>query len=190
MRLPGLRYRIFNHRDKLAIAEFRYQPKGWEKPYRFIVMRYQLPPEPETSQRTLLTIDRYEYHVFVTNLDSDPEYVWYFYSDRAAVEIDIKELKIDFFMSNIPTRKFLANQAHMKLLLLDFDLFRWFKTLCLPEKLQSKTLTWIRREILVAPGKFTTPGHRNILKLQRHHQNEKLLKQIFRDAQKVKSLLK
>jgi len=126
----------------------------------------------------------------VTNLDLDSEHVWYFYNNRAAVEIDIKELKIDFFMSKIPTRKFLANQVHLKLLLLDSDLFRWFKTLCLPEKLQSKTLTWIRREILVAPGKFTTPGHRNILKLQRNHQNEKLLKQIYRDAQKVKSLLK
>ena len=189
-KIPGLRYRIFNHKDKLAIAEFRYQPHGWKKPYRFIVMRYQLPEEPETSQRTLLKIDRYEYHVHVTNLDLDSEHVWYFYNNRAAVEIDIKELKIDFFMSKIPTRKFLANQVHLKLLLLDSDLFRWFKTLCLPEKLQSKTLTWIRREILVAPGKFTTPGHRNILKLQRNHQNEKLLKQIYRDAQKVKSLLK
>jgi len=191
MQLTGLKYRIFNHQLKLAIAEFRYQPHGWKKKYRFVVMRYQLPPKPEISQRTLLKIDRYEYHVFVTNLDLSPEHVWYFYSDRAAVETyGIKELKLDFFMSKIPTRKFLANQMHLKLLLLDFDLFRWFQMLCLPEQFQSKTLKWIRRNILVAPGKFTTPGHRNILKFQRNHPNEKLLKQIYCNAQKVRSLLK
>ena len=191
MQLTGLKYRIFNHQLKLAVAEFQYQPHGWKKEYRFVVMRYQLPPKPEISQRTLLKIDRYEYHVFVTNLDLSPEHVWYFYSDRAAVETyGIKELKLDFFMSKIPTRKFLANQMHLKLLLLDFDLFRWFQMLCLPEQFQSKTLKWIRRNILVAPGKFTTPGHRNILKFQRNHPNEKLLKQIYCNAQKVRSLLK
>ena len=189
-RLQGLRYRIFNHQYKLAIAEFNYQPHGWKKPYRFIVMRYQLPPEPEVSQRNLLKMDRYEYHVFVTNLDLDPEHAWYFYNDRAAVEINIKELKTDFFMSKIPTRIFLANQAHLRLLLLDYDLFRWFKMLCLPEPFQSKTLKWVRRNILVAPGRFITPGHQNILKFQGNHPNEKLLKQIYRTAQKVKSLLK
>jgi hypothetical protein len=191
MQLTGLKYRIFNHQLKLAVAEFRYQPHGWKKKYRFVVMRYQLPPKPEISQRTLLKIERYEYHVFVTNLDLSPEHVWYFYRDRAAVETyGIKELKLDFFMSKIPTRKFLANQVHLKLLLLDYDLFRWFQMLCLPEQFQSKTLKWIRRNILVAPGKFTTPGHKNILKFQRNHPNEKLLKQIYRNAQKVRSLLK
>lgn len=190
LQLPGLRYRIFNHLYKLSIAEFQYRPHGWEKEYRFIVMRYQFPPESETSQRTLFKTDRYEYHVFVTNLDLAPKHIWYFYNNRAATEIIIKELKTDFFMSKIPTRKFLANQAHLKLLLLDYDLFRWFQILCLPEKFQSKTLKWIRRNILVAPGKFTTPGHQNILKFQKNHPNEKLLKLIYHNAQKVKSLLK
>ena len=54
MQLTGLKYRIFNHQLKLAVAEFQYQPHGWKKEYRFVVMRYQLPPEPEISQRTLL----------------------------------------------------------------------------------------------------------------------------------------
>lgn len=190
LRLPGLRYRIFNHQLKLSVAEFQYQPHGWKKEYRFIVIRYQLPPEPETSQRTLLTVDRYEYHVFVTNLDLDPENVWYFYNQRAAVEINIKELKTDFFMSKIPTRKFSANQAHLKLLLLDFNLFRWFQILCLPEQFQSKTLRWIRRNILVAPGRFITPGHKNVLRFPQGFAKEHLLQQIYSNTQKVKSLLK
>ena len=190
MKLQGLRYRIFNHQQKLAIAQFRYQPHGWKKEHRFIVMRYPLPKEPENKQRTLLTIDRYEYHVFVTNLDLNPENIWYFYNGRAGIEINIKELKKDFFMSKIPTRKFFANQAHLKLLLLDFDLFRWFQILCLPQHLQSKTLQWVRRHVLITPGKFATPGHQNTLKFPIGFSQEALIKQIYSNAEKVKSLLK
>lgn len=190
MRLPGLRYRIFNHQLKLAVAEFQYQPHGWKKPHRFVVMRYPLPSEPKTRQRTLLTLDRYQYHVFVTNLDLAPENIWYFYNGRCAVEINIKELKMDFFMSKIPTRKFSANQAHLQLLLLDYDLFRWFQMICLPQHLQSKTLKWIRQHLLIAPGKFITPGHQNVLKFPKGFSQELLLREIYKNTKKVKSLLK
>ena len=188
MRLPGLKYHEFNQQEKRAIAEFSYQPQGWKKPYRFIAMRQTITPDPE--EQTLFTLDKYEYQVFVTNLDLEPEYIWYFYKQRASVEINIKELKYDFFMSKIPTHSFLANQSHLQLLLLDYDLFRWFQMLCLPEPFQSKTLRWIRRNILVAPGRFITPGHQNILKLQKNFPKEQLLKQIYQNAQKVRSLLK
>lgn len=188
--LPGLRYRIFNHQHKLAIAEFQYQPYGWKQAHRFVVMRYPLPPKPEDRQRTLLTIDRYEYHVFVTNLDLEPENVWYFYNGRAAVEINIKELRWDFFLTKIPTRKFLPNQSHLQLLLLDYDLFRWFQMLCLPPEFQSKTLKWIRRNLLIMPGKFVTPGHKNILRFPKSFTQKHLFQQIYKNAKKVKSLLK
>lgn len=188
--LPGLRYRTFNHKEKLAVAEFQYQPYGWKQPHRFIVIRYTLPPKPETTQRTLFTIDRYEYQVFVTNLDLESENVWYFYKGRTSLEINIKELKLDFFMSKIPTRKFLANQAHLQLLLLDYDLFRWFQILCLPQQFQSKTLKWIRRNLLIIPGKFVTPGNKNVLRFPKSFTQQYLFQQIYNNAKKVKPLLK
>jgi len=188
--LLGLQYRIFNHKEKLAVAEFQYQPYGWKQPHRFVVIRYTLPPEPETVQRTLFTIDRYEYQVFVTNLDLEPENTWYFYKGRASLEINIKELKLDFFMSKIPTRKFSSNQAHLQLLLLDYDLFRWFQILCLPPQFQSRTLKWIRRNLFIVPGKFVTPGHKNILQLPKSFTQQHLFQQIYKNAGKVKSLLK
>jgi len=185
-----LQYRIFNHEEKLAVAEFQYQPYGWKQPHRFVVIRYTLPPEPETAQRTLFTIDRYEYQVFVTNLDLEPESIWYFYKGRTGLEIDIKELKLDFYMSNIPTRTFLANQAHLQLLLLDYNLFRWFQMLCLPQQFQSKTLKWVRRNIFIVPGKFVTPGHKNVLQLPKSFTQQHLFQQIYKNAEKVKPLLK
>jgi len=189
--IQGLRYRIFNHQEKLAAAEFSYQPYGWKEPHRFIAIRYTLPPEPETIQRTLFTLgDRYQYHVFVTNLDLEPENVWYFYNGRAAVELIIKELEQDFFLTKIPTRKFLANQAHFQLLLLGYDLFRWFQMLCLPLEFQSKTLKWVRRHLLALPGKFVASGHRNLLRFPISFAQRDLFQRVYSNAQRVKPLLK
>ncbi|MBI4656859.1 MAG: IS1380 family transposase [Elusimicrobia bacterium] len=190
LEILGLRYHIFNHQEQRAIAEFSYKPHGWKQEHRFIVMRQTLPPEPETNQGTLFTVDRYKYHVLVTNLDLRPESVWYFYNIRAAIEINVKELKWDFFLTKIPTRKFLANQAHLQLLLLDYDLFRWFQMLCLPPKFQSKTLKWVRRHLLIVPGKFVTPGNKNILRFPKSFMQQHLFQQIYQNATKVKSLLK
>lgn len=186
----GLRYRIFNHQEKLAVGEFHYQPHGWKQSHRFVVIRHTLPPEPKTEQLTLFTIDRYQYHVFVTNLELEPENVWYFYNGRASVELIIKELETDFFLTKIPTRKFLANQAHFQLLLLDYDLFRWFQMLCLPPEFQSKTLKWIRRHLLALPGKFVASGHRNLLRFPAGFAQRDLFQRIYNNAQRVKSLLK
>lgn len=142
------------------------------------------------QELTLFTIDRYQYHVFVTNLDLEPENVWYFYNGRAKVELIIKELETDFFLTKIPTRKFLANQAHFQLLLLDYDLFRWFQMLCLPLELQSKTLKWIRRHLLAIPGKFVASGHKNLLRFPASFVQKDLFQQIYNNARKVVSLLK
>jgi len=189
--IVGLRYHIFNHQEKLAAAEFQHQPHGWAEPHRFIAIRYTLPKEPETPQRTLPILgDRYQYHVFVTNLDLEPENIWYFYNGRASVELVVKELEENFFLTKIPTRKFLPNQTHFQLLLMDYDLFRWFQILCLPQELQSKTLKWIRRHFLTIPGRFITPGHKNTLQFPASFRKEHLIQQIYRNAQKVKSLLK
>lgn len=189
--IQGLRYHIFNHQEKLAAAEFQYQPHGWEEPHRFVAIRYTLPPEPETPQRTLPILgDRYQYHVFVTNLDLEPENVWYFYNGRASVELVVKELEEDFFLTKIPTRKFLPNQAHFQLLLMDYDLFRWFQILCLPEEFQTKTLKWTRRNLLIIPGKLVSPGHKNTLQFPASFTKEHLFQKIYHNAKRVKSLLK
>ncbi len=188
--LPGLRYHMFNQEQKLSAAQFRYKPHGWKEEQRFVVIRLPISRKSDSLESTLLTVDRYEYHVHVTNLELDPANIWYFYKNRAATEINIKELKQDFFMGKIPTRNFAANQAHLNLLLLDYDLFRWFQLTCLPPEFQSKTLKWIRRNILTVPGKFITPGHQNILRFPKSFIRQQLFQQIYKNAQKMKPLLK
>jgi hypothetical protein len=48
-----------------------YQPKGWEKKYRFVVIRRPIPEEP-SSQLSLFSMGKYSYQVIVTNLTLQP----------------------------------------------------------------------------------------------------------------------
>ena len=187
--LPGLRYRVFNHEEQFAVATFIYHPQGWKIPHQFISIRHQLPPEGQDPDRHLLEVDRFDYHVLVSNLDLHPEFAWHFYSDRANLENRIKELKYDFSLNQIPTRSFLANEVQMELLLMEYDLFRCFQILCLPPEYQNKTLDTIRDKILMLPAKLVSSGHSHTLKLPAGTADIKLFNLISENIKKVKALI-
>ena len=148
--LTGLKYTEV--RPGLEVAECYYQPHGWPRPYRFVVVRKSL-PEEETAQTSLFTLGRYTYHAFVTNLRLRPLSVYRFYNDRAAVELIIKELKADYPLAKIPTHQFAANEAYFHLLLFAYNLVNWFKRL-LPEEDHATTLGILRRRLLMIPGQL------------------------------------
>src|SRR5207244_8303591 len=63
--------------DADAECEFRYQPDGWSKRYRFVALRKRKQREEleaeETEQYQLFETSQYKYRVFVTDM-SDPIY--------------------------------------------------------------------------------------------------------------------
>jgi hypothetical protein len=136
-RLPGLRY----HRVSAGVqaAEFKYQPHGWPRPCRFVVIR-RPQAEDSTAQLTLFQLGRYHYQVMVTNLELQPLNLWRFYNNRAGIELIIRHLKGDYGIGAIPTRHFFANETYFHLLLLAYNLINWFKRLCLPPEFQNSTL--------------------------------------------------
>lgn len=183
MNLFALRYHKF--KKNWSVAEFHYTPFAWKGSHRFVVVRRKLPDKPQ-EQPTLFTLERYSYQVFVTNLLLKPENVWYFYRARASIEIHIKELKQDFFLTKIPTNKFLANQMYFSLLLFAYNIVNWFKRLCLPEQLQNTTLETIRTDILILPAKLAKSGSRNLLKLPKEYISTHMLNYIRQKIEKLK----
>ncbi len=93
----------FRSRQGIEVAEFRYQPTRWPRPYRFVVVR-RPQPEESTDQLTLFKLGKYHYQVLVANLPSQPLNLGRFYNDRAVVELIIRELKGDYPLGRIPTR--------------------------------------------------------------------------------------
>lgn len=123
--LLGRRYQRVS--SLFSVAEFRYQPHGWKKPERFVVLRRRLPDEAEGAQTTLFTLDRYAYSVIVTDLDLTAYGVFQFYQDRAAMERIIRTLKEDYPFGSAPTNGFEANVLYAELSLLAYNLMTWFK---------------------------------------------------------------
>lgn len=166
-KLSGVRFHSIS--PLWQVGKFLYQPIGWQKPHKFIVMRKRLPEtHSEQAQLTLFQLDDWAYHILVTNLPLLPENVWRFYHQRAAVELIIRELKHDYPLGKIPTRYFAANEAYFHFLLLAYNLINWFKRLCLPEEFHSITLQTLRNQLLLVPGELVNTGHRPTLKLPKN----------------------
>ena len=160
-KLESLRYRTY--RSGLAVAEFRYQPMRWSKPYRFVVVRRPVREDDAGEQLTLFQMKRHSYQVLVTNLSLSPLNVWKFYNKRASVEQLIRELKGDYGIGHIPTRQYMANEAYFHLLLLAYNCVVWFQRTCLPRRLQAATLQRLREDLLVMPAQLTRTGNRPYL---------------------------
>ena len=160
--VTGLTYQ--EHGGDVASAEFRYQPWKWRRAYRYTVIRRPIPDDPNEGPM-LFPIGRHNYQVIVTNLNLTPLNTWRFYNGRASVELRIRELKADYPLAKIPTRRFPANEAYFHILLFSYNLVNWFKRLCLPEAYQSMTLGTLRSRLLLIPAELTRGHNRPTLKL-------------------------
>ena len=158
--------------DRYRFAETTYQPMKWSQSYRYCIIRKKLKSE-ETDQATLFTVNAYSYSAIVTNLTMTPANVWKFYSGRVQCERDIRSLKEDYYLRNIPTQTFAANALYMEILLWAYDLIKWFQRLCLPERDHRKTLNTLRQELLLMPGSFATHGSRQILRFPKNALQQK-----------------
>jgi len=158
--------------DLYSFAETSYQPAKWDKPYRYCTIRKKLEAE-ESDQTTLFTLNAYRYSAIVTNLAMTPANVWKFYGGRVQCERDIRSLKEDYYLGNIPTKTFSANALYLEILLWAYDLIKWFQRLCLPERDHRKTLATLRQELLLMPGSFAQHGSKHILRFPRNAPQQK-----------------
>lgn len=167
-RVIGLKYHPASGTDgRYSFAETTYQPIKWDQPYRYCVIRKKLEPE-ESDQATLFTVNAFRYSAIVTNLALTPANVWKFYGGRVQCERDIRSLKEDYYLGNIPTQTFAANALYLEILLWAYDLVKWFQRLCLPERDHRKTLSTLRQELLLMPGSFAQHGSKQILRFPRN----------------------
>lgn len=163
-RITALRYRRLS--AHWEVAETTYHATGWQRTRRIVAIRKRL--QPGDPQPTLFVLGRYAYHAYVTNLDLQPEHVWRFYNARAGLELLIKELKYDYGLGHIPTRRFTANVLYFELLRLAYNLVVGFQVLCLPERWHRATLATIRHEFLLLPAVLARPQGRPTLRFPRH----------------------
>ena len=140
-------------------CEFRYQPEGWEKAYRFIALRYEKKDEAPKEQYQLLQTAEYIYRVFVTDMQEAIDLLVWFYNQRAGAENLIKEANNDAGLAAHPSRQWAANCVHFQLAMLAYNLNCWLLLFQREEKskveeLQHTTLAVTRLRFLFLAAKI------------------------------------
>jgi hypothetical protein len=125
-------------------CEFRYQPEGWGKAYRFIALRYEKKPEPkqvdEPEQYQLFDTPDYSYRVFVTSMKDGIDLLTWFYNQRAGAENLIKEANNDAGLAAHPSSRWAMNCNHFQLAMLAYNLNCWLMLFNREEEVKAETL--------------------------------------------------
>ncbi|MHC4638764.1 MAG: IS1380 family transposase [Planctomycetota bacterium] len=106
-----------------------YQPAKWKRPCRFVVMRIpkELTAAPgDSTQSELFEDDRYTYRIFCTSMQGKPHRIIAEYDKRADVESLIGEAKREG-LDAIPSAKFKNNYAYFQIVMLAYNIWRYFK---------------------------------------------------------------
>ena len=125
-------------------CEFRYQPEGWGKAYRFIALRYEkqaeAKPADEPEQYQLFDTPEYGYRVFVTSMNDGIDLLTWFYNQRAGSENLIKEANNDAGLSAHPSGRWAMNCNHFQLAMLAYNLNCWLMLFNREEEAKAETL--------------------------------------------------
>jgi hypothetical protein len=106
-----------------------YKPIGWNTPCLFVAMRILKdlnPPPGKAIQCELFEDNIYTYRIFCTSLKGKPHKVIAEYDKRADVENLVGESKREG-LEAIPSAKFKTNYAYFQIVMLAFNLWRYFK---------------------------------------------------------------
>jgi hypothetical protein len=129
---PPFDSKIWYQPKKRRLFEYNsmlYRPIGWEIPCRFVAMRIPKElksPSGKPVQCELFEDDRYTYRIFCTNLSGKPHKAIAEYDKRADVENLVGEAKREG-LEAIPSAKFKNNYAYFQMVMLAYNLWRYFK---------------------------------------------------------------
>jgi len=169
-------------------CEFRYQPEGWGKAYRFIALRYQKKPEAreadEPEQYQLFETPQYRYRAFVTNLKDSVDLLAWFYDQRAGAENLIKEANNDAGLAAHPSGRWMMNCNHFQLALLAYNLNCWLMLFHREEQakvatLKHTTLATARLRFLFLAAKIWRHAGRVGVSYSDHYEERGLLQRLM-----------
>jgi hypothetical protein len=172
-------------------CEFRYQPEGWGKVYRFIALRYQKKEEAPKEQYQLWETPEYIYRVFVTDMKDAIDLLVWVYNQRAGAENLIKEANNDAGLAAHPSRQWAANCVHFQLAMLAYNLNCWLMLFNREEKLavddlKHTTLMTARLRFLFVAAKIWRHAGRVGIRYSDQYPERGLFQQLMDRLRKIK----
>lgn len=128
-------------KDQISYAvtygEFMYQAGSWKYPRR-VVFKIEKPYGQLTHMYTFI----------VTNMDMEPYQIIQFYCGRGKMENFIKESKSGFDFAAVSSHSKIVNANRMRLHMLAYNLFNWFRRLILPASMRKQQVDTIRLKLI------------------------------------------
>jgi hypothetical protein len=180
--------------DAAGQCEFRYQPEGWSKSYRFIALRYEkkpkLRPAEQPEQYQLFDTPEYSYRVFVSNMKHAIPILAWFYNQRAGAENLIKEANNDAGLAAHPSARWAMNCIHFQLAMLAYNLNCWLMLFNREEKakvetLQHTTLATTRLKFLFLAARIWRHAGRVGVSYSDHYTDKPLFQRLMSRLQAV-----
>lgn len=175
-------------------CEFRYQPDGWSKEYRFVALRYENVGEDteaeENEQYQLFETSEYTYRVFVTDLTDPIDFVVWFYNQRGGAENLIKEANNDAGLTAHPSHRFDVNGNHFQLAMLAYNLNCWLMLFNRePQEdaaaLQHTTLATSRLRFLFVAAKIWRHAGRTGVSYSDHYEEKGVFQRLMDRLRKI-----
>jgi len=188
--------------EGISVSEFRFKQLGWKNERRYIVVRRDVEKCPEAVGKQLLKHVQleipgteqgksYRYSCMVTSLDCDKIEAWRQYRRRALVERQIEDLKYDFGLNKLNSKRFIQTTAMLSMLMLSFNIYLAFARTALPQKDSDKKLSTIRSELFLVGAILGNKSRQPVLRLSVPNRSfRKRLEYIFGQiSQAVKRLV-
>jgi len=144
-------------------ASFSLCLNSWEKPRDFVVIRKLIGREND-GQGLLFPI--WHYQVICHNqLDMSPKELWEDYNKRARIELTIRDLVYDHFITKVPTGKLFSNCAYFWHCVLSYNLVLIFKTFVLSGEWSKAKLSTLRKKLMNIPGRRVNRSGKIVMRL-------------------------
>ena len=121
----------------VTYGEFMYKANSWAYPRR-VVFKIEKPYEQLIHTYTFV----------VTNMDLEPHEVIQFYCGRGQMENFIKESKNGFDFDSVSSHSKVVNANRMRIHMLAYNLFNYFKRLVLPVAMRKQQIDTIRLKLI------------------------------------------
>jgi hypothetical protein len=154
-------WQVLARAERSELAEVWYQPCGWDKEYRYLVVRRPY----KSGEQIDLFSPRYKYQVVVTNRRGSGRRLVLFHQGKCNVENRIKEVKSGFNLHHLPCGDFFANWVYFWCGQLAYNLVCWLKRLALPLGYLNKAIKTVRFRLLCVGSEVVTRGRQIILRI-------------------------
>jgi len=126
----------------VTYGEFMYQAGSWDYPRR-VVFKIEKPYGQMIHMYTFI----------VTNMDMEPYQIIQFYCGRGKMENFIKEGKNGFDFAAVSSHSKVVNANRMRIHMLAYNLFNWFRRIVLPANMRKQQINTIRLKLMKIAAK-------------------------------------